>query len=144
MKEFENFINHLDFKISESKAKEQNALVFAFVGDAVFTLFVRSNITFTKACKAGQLHTLTSKIVRASAQAYFLEKLQGELKENESDVVRIARNMKTNNVAKNSNLEEYKKSTSFEALLGYLYLTNQTERLLEILNKCIELSGEIL
>ena len=59
------------------------------------------------------------------------------LDEAEMLIITTSRNAKTNNVAKNSNLEEYKKSTSFEALLGYLYLTGKNERLFEILNVCL-------
>ena len=116
--------------------KDRNSLVFAFVGDAVFSLFVRTFLADISTAKAGVLHTKASNFVRASYQKKLLEILEENLTELEHDICLNARNAKTNNVAKNSNLEEYKKSTSFEALLGYLYLTNQNQRLNQILEIC--------
>lgn len=123
-------------KITESEAKNHNALVFAFVGDAVFSLYVRNYFATNSTAKAGVLHSKTSSIVRAKTQANLLDLLMDNLTEQEKAVVHQARNVHTKNVAKNSNLEEYKKSTSFEAVLGYLYLTNNLVRLNEILKVC--------
>ena len=67
-----------------------------------------------------------------------LDKINGILTEEELDIVRRGRNTENHHVAKNSNLAEYAKSTAFEALIGYLYLTHKDERLDEILRKCIE------
>ena len=136
MEEFVNFINRNDFAITENESKTRNGLVFAFVGDAVFSLFVRTYLAGRSTAKAGMLHTLAVKFVRASYQSRLIDLLQEKLTEKEQQIILSARNQKTNNVAKNSNLVEYKKSTSFEALLGFLYLTNQNERLLEILGFC--------
>ena len=122
--------------VKEAKEEHRNSLVFAFVGDAIFTLFVRTHLAEISTAKAGVLHTNATRFVRASYQKMLLENLEEVLTQEEIAICLTARNQKTNNVAKNSNLEEYKKSTSFEALLGYLYLTNQNERLFEILNLC--------
>ena len=136
MKNFVEFINSNDNEISIENSKDRNSLVFAFVGDAVFSLFVRSYLADISTAKAGVLHTEASKFVRASYQKKLLDILENLLTDAEHSVVLTSRNAKTNNVAKNSNLEEYKKSTSFEALLGYLYLTGQNDRLYEILTIC--------
>ena len=138
MKEFKDFIEHGNIYVSSDDIKDKNSLVFAFVGDAVFSLFVRAELAEISTAKAGVLHIEASKFVRASYQKKLLEYLENILTEQEMAVVLSARNAKTNNVAKNSNLEEYKKSTSFEALLGYLYLTDNTTRLYEILDICLE------
>ena len=137
MKEFRDFIEHGNIHLSSQNMKDRNSLVFAFVGDAVFSLFVRAELAEISTAKAGVLHVEASKFVRASYQKYLLEKLEPMLDEAEMLIITTSRNAKTNNVAKNSNLEEYKKSTSFEALLGYLYLTGKNERLFEILNVCL-------
>ena len=133
---FEEFLSLNDMTISQSEALNHNVLVFAFVGDAVFTLFVRGFLASTSTKKAGILHTETSKYVKASYQAKLLDLLGSDLTEREAQLCKTARNIKTHNIAKNSNLEEYKKATSFESLLGYLYMTKQSTRLMEILNIC--------
>lgn len=144
MKNFIDFLNSNSDYLSNSEVKDRSSLVFAFVGDAVFTLFVRTYLAEISTAKAGTLHTETSKFVRASYQKKLLEMLENMLTDDEKAIVNMARNAKTNNVAKNSNLEEYKKSTSFEALLGYLYLKNSNQRLLEILEICKQKIGEEL
>ena len=124
------------YYMTNGESKDRSSLVFAFVGDAVFSLFVRTYLADISTAKAGVLHTETSKFVRASYQKKLLENLLETLNNDEILIINSARNAKTNNVAKNSNLEEYKKSTSFEALLGYLYLTHQNARLVELLDEC--------
>lgn len=125
--------------ISKSESKNYNSLVFAFVGDAVFSLYVRTYYVKKSTAKAGILHSKTSNVVRAKTQALLLDKLMGVLNEDEISIAHHARNIHTKNIAKNSNIEEYKKSTSFEAILGYLFITNQKERLNEILKMCEEI-----
>lgn len=136
MKEFENFVECNKNQLTVNQSKDRNSLVFAFVGDAVFSLFVRTYLASVSTAKAGVLHVSAVKFVRASYQKKLLEFLQQYLTEEEVEIVLLARNAKTNNIAKHSSLEEYKKSTSFEALVGYLYLTGQSNRLLQILDIC--------
>ena len=138
MEQFENFIVGNDDKISCGEAKDRNGLVFAFVGDAVYSLFVRGFLASQSTAKAGVLHGLATKFVRASFQCELLDILWECFDEQEKQVATNARNAKTNNIAKNSNLVEYKKSTAFEAILGHLYLTGKNERLLQVLELCKE------
>ena len=133
---FEDFLKENDMTITKTEALNHNVLVFAFVGDAVFTLYVRELLASSSTKKAGVLHTETSKFVKASFQAKLIESMCPILSENEQRICNTARNIKTHNIAKNSNLEEYKKATSFESLLGYLYMTKDNARLIEILNIC--------
>ena len=135
---FEEYIKNNTFGMTEAEALNHNVLVFAFVGDAVFTLYVRDFFASSSTKKAGELHTATSKIVKASFQAKLIDFLEQFLTEKEKQICKTARNSSTHNIAKNSNLEEYKKATSFESLIGYLYLTKQDERLKEILSICKE------
>lgn len=136
MAEFEDYISINKDTISVDGSKDRNSLVFAFVGDALFSLFVRTHLAKISTAKAGVLHTEATKFVRASYQKKLIDMLHDGLTEEELHIVTTSRNAKTNNIAKNSNLEEYKKSTSFEALLGYLYLTGQNQRLNQILDIC--------
>ena len=78
------------------------------------------------------------KKVKAKAQAEILYSIEDDLNEHEKEIVRRTRNTENHHVAKNSNVADYSQSTAFEALIGYLYLTKQDERLEEILNMCIE------
>ena len=136
MKEFNDFLTSNTQIITEGESKNRNGLVFAFLGDAVFGLYVRGLLASVSTAKAGVLHGLAIKFVRASFQCELLDKIFDNLTEREKQVATNARNAKTNNVAKNSNLVEYKKSTAFEAVLGYLYITNQNNRLMQVLDLC--------
>lgn len=114
-----------------------NSLNLAFLGDAVHTLFIRNKFV-NNVLSAGSLHRLCSSYCKASAQSQALKKIEDILTEEEKEVVRKARNAKTHDAPKNSSLVDYKRATSFEALIGYLYLNKQNERLEEILNKTLE------
>lgn len=128
-----NKINFDNIKISakqdEFEAGLNNSLNLAFVGDAVWTLFVRDYFINNTNYKNNFLHKLTTKFVKAGYQAKALEKLQDNLTEYEKDLARRARNTKMNTVSKNASLAEYKKATGFEAIIGYLYLTEKFDRI---------------
>lgn len=113
-------------------ADSLSSLALAFVGDAVFNLFVRTMLVGSGK-KVRDLHREAIKFVKASAQADILRKIDAYLTDAEKNIVRIARNAKVNTVPKNADIMDYHYSTGFEALLGYLYLTGQNERLNRIL-----------
>ena len=117
----------MEKEISILDAKNENPLSLAFVGDGVWTLFVRDYFCKKTDFKNSNLHRLTTKFVRASFQSLALDRLP--LNDEEKDISRRARNVHNNTTAKNASLAEYKRATSFEAVLGYLYLTGQYERL---------------
>lgn len=121
-------------QISIQKAKCMSPIVLAFVGDAVYSLYVREKLAFNTDFKSGVLNVKASEIVRASAQAKFIDAIYPLLTEEEADVYRRARNTKKGTRAKSSTVAEYNKSTGFEALVGYLYITGQTDRLNVLLN----------
>jgi len=113
-------------------------LVWAYVGDSVYEMFIRTNLVNTSNAKPHKLHLESIKFVKAKAQAETLEKISENLTEKEKEIVRRGRNTENHHVAKNSSVADYAKATAFEALLGYLYLTFQDERLSEILDMCIK------
>ena len=115
--------------VSVSKAKNMNPLVLAFVGDAVYTLYIRGMLALSSDKKVGELNKLSAQLVRASAQAGFSDELTEEFTEEERSVFMRARNTKKGTRAKHSTVSDYNKSTGFEAVVGFLYLTGQTERL---------------
>lgn len=115
--------------IDEFEARQYNPLVLAFVGDSVHHLIVRSRLACNTTAKTGQLHILASKEVKASTQADMIDRIMDELTDDELSVYKRARNSKMNTMAKHATCGEYKKASGFEALIGYLYLTAQHERL---------------
>ena len=120
--------------ISKQKASTISAVVLAFVGDAVFTLYVREKLSLLTDKKSGQLNTQASKIVCATAQAKEAEKILPLLTEEELLVYKRCRNAKKNTRSKSATVADYNNSTGFEGLIGYLYLIGETERLLYLLS----------
>lgn len=117
------------------KVRNLNPIVLAFVGDAVYSLFVREKLTYFSDCKTGELNKLAVKEVNATAQAEFVNEILHLLNEEELGVFKRARNAKKTTRAKSASIAEYNSSTGFEAVLGYLYLTGNLERLNYLLNK---------
>lgn len=108
-------------------------LVWAYIGDVIYETFIRVHLVNHSNAKPHKLHTESIKYVKAKAQADILKKLQDSLTEKEQEIVKRGRNVQNHHVAKNANVADYAMSTAFEALIGYLYLTKQDERLKEIL-----------
>ena len=119
-------------------AKMLSPLVWAYVGDSVYEMFIRTNLINNSNAKPHKLHVESIKFVKAKAQADTLKKISENLTDEEKDIVRRGRNTENHHVAKNANVADYSQATAFEALLGYLYLTRQDERLAQILNMCID------
>lgn len=113
-------------------------LALAFIGDAIHTAFVREKVLRTKINKLQNYHNNAKKFCNAKKQMETLEKISNSLSEEESNIVRKARNAHSKHGAKNFDEETYKKATAFEALVGFLYLKKQTERLNEILEISME------
>ena len=109
-----------------------NPLVLAYIGDAVFEVYVRMHIAKQGAIKPNALHKASINFVCAKAQANILEKIENELTEDELNIVRRGRNANSNTIPKNASVADYKKATAFEALIGYLFLKNDISRLEEI------------
>lgn len=109
-----------------------NPVVLAFVGDAVYTLLVRERLALSLKYKTGELDRRTAQIVSAHGQSEVLNKILPLMTEEEEEIFKRGRNAKKPTKSKNASVGEYVRSTGFEALLGYLYLTGQMERLEEL------------
>lgn len=120
--------------ISKEKAKQMNAITLAFVGDAVFSLFVRVKNSLETDLKSGKLNEKTSSRVCAVAQAEVADALFPYLTEEETEIFKRGRNAKKPSKSKHSTVVQYNKSTGLEALIGYLYLTGDKVRLEYVLN----------
>ena len=121
----------------EKRINELSPLTWAYIGDAVYELYVREHLVNTTKLKPNKLHIESIKYVKASAQANILKMLEEDLTEREKEIVKRARNTKNHHLPKNAEVNDYMYSTAFEGLIGYLYMTKQEERLNEILSKCI-------
>jgi ribonuclease-3 family protein len=109
-------------------------LVLAYVGDAFYTLYVRTKLLGYEQNRVRVLHTFDAKIVSASLQAFALRSIENELSDTEAGIVRRGRNAKST-PTKSASVSEYRYSTGLEALMGYLFLSQQHERLNEIAEK---------
>ena len=118
--------------LSEQEARKTNSQKLAFIGDAVYSLYVRNKIVLNNNCKTNELHRLTSEIVKAGGQSEFVDNILNKLSEQEMEVYKRARNYKTSNIAKNAKVTDYKRATGLEALIGYLYLYGNLERINQI------------
>lgn len=128
----EDFIN---IERDEKEVNLMSPLTWAYVGDCVFELYIRTELINKTNLKPHKLHIESIKYVKAKAQADLLKKIMEQLTEEEKDIVRRGRNTENHHLPKNSNIQEYMYSTAFEALIGYLYLTKRYQRLKEILKK---------
>lgn len=117
---------------SEVDIHEMSPLALAFVGDAVLELLVRSKLVGTTRLQPNRLHTVATHYVSAHAQSRELEILEPLLTEAEASVLRRGKNASKASVAKHATVQEYRASTGFECLLGWLYLQGRNDRIQEL------------
>lgn len=117
-----------DFLAPEG-ARNLNPVVLAFVGDAVYSLYVREKLVHETDYKTGTLQKLSSQKVSARGQSELAEKILPLLTEEEAEIYRRGRNAHKSTRSKNASVGEYNRSTGFEALLGFLYLTGRFDRI---------------
>ena len=115
---------------TEDEARGQNPLVLAYIGDCVYELFIRSRILHRNE-KVARLHRASAKRAKASAQSALAEELKDFFTEEEAVVYRRGRNAHSKTTAKNASVADYRRATGFECLIGYLYSSGNTARLLE-------------
>lgn len=123
--------------IADSKVRNLSPLSLAFVGDGVLEIYVRGWLIRNIGGKAGRLHSLTIKFVKASEQAKSLKAIMDILDDNEIWYVKRGRNT-ASAVPKNSKVADYRMATGLETLLGYLYLSGKRERLDELISVIIK------
>lgn len=129
-------IELINRKKEENEVNMLSPLTWAYVGDSVYELYIRTNLVNKTKLKPHKLHLESIKYVKAKAQAELLKKIDEILTDEEKDIVRRARNAENHHLPKNADPADYMYSTAFEGLIGYLYLTKKDERLSEILKLC--------
>lgn len=123
---------------SEAEINTMSPLSWAYVGDCVYELYIRMKLINNTKLKPHGLHLESIKYVKAKAQAEILKNLETELTEKELEIVKRGRNAENHHLPKNATVQEYMYSTAFEALIGYLYLTKQDERLISLLDLAMQ------
>ncbi|HEY8365092.1 MAG TPA: ribonuclease III domain-containing protein [Haloplasmataceae bacterium] len=118
-----------------------NGLTLAYIGDSYYELKIREYLIESGYTKVNELHKLAIKYVRAASQARLIDELlaQNYLTDVEKEMVKRGRNAKINHTRQNVDILTYKHSTSFETLIGYLYLSGQNQRLDEIVRLSIKI-----
>lgn len=124
-----------EFGVGDVDIRSYSPLTLAYIGDGVFDLIIRSVVVGRGNTSANRLHQRTSRIVKAQTQAQIIAYLEPKLTQEEADIYRRGRNAKSPTMAKNATVADYRKATGLEALVGYLYLTDRFERLVELV-KC--------
>ena len=121
----------------EQEINQLSPLTWAYVGDCVFELYIRTKLVNETKLKPHELHIKAISYVKAKSQAEMLLKIHDSLTEEEQDIVRRGRNAENHHLPKNANVQDYMYSTAFEALIGYLYLCKKENRVKEIIEMAI-------
>ena len=119
--------------LAKIQAAQLNPVALAFVGDTVYSLYVRERLALSGCGKVSQLQKVAAQVVSAKGQSEFLDKLLPNFTEEEAEIFRRGKNAKKATKSKSASSLEYNRSTGLEAVLGYLYLTGNEERIRELL-----------
>lgn len=129
------------FDIESKDIRTYSPLTLAYIGDAVFDVVIRSILVNKGNTPVNNLHVRASQIVKATTQAQMVMGIMDELTETEADWYRRGRNSKPHTKAKNASTMDYLEATGFEAVIGYLYLTGDMDRICELVKRGIECLG---
>ena len=130
------------FGLEKVELRTYSPLALAFIGDSLYDVVVKTVIVERGNCQVNKLQNRTAQIVKAVTQAKLYDYLKdGHISEEEEAVMRRGRNEKPYTKAKNASYGEYCKATGLEALVGYLFLKNETQRLVELIKLGIEKAG---
>lgn len=135
MEESISLLNRIkkSFGLEEVDIRAYSPLTLAYIGDGIFELIIRTVVVERGNRPANRLHQKTISIVKAKTQSDMAEALQPDFTEEELSIYKRGRNAKPYTSAKNASLNDYRKATGLEAVMGYLYLTDREERMLELI-----------
>ena len=144
MEESLNFSNlKKNLQIEDKDIRTFSPLSLAYIGDTIFDLLIRSVVLANGNTPVSKMHKACSEIVCATSQAAIIDAIFDELTEEEKEVVTRGRNAKSKTTAKNASVLDYRKATSLEALLGYLYMEEKVDRLYELTTLGLKKTGRI-
>ncbi|MCT4632084.1 MAG: Mini-ribonuclease 3 [Firmicutes bacterium] len=141
----EKFLELLDIEtMSEEQVKLISPLKLAYIGDAVYEVYIRSYVVNKIKTNVNSMNKMAVKYVKAEAQAKVARGLKDLVSEKEWTILKRGRNQKSATVAKNASIGDYRYATGFEALIGYLYLSGNNDRIREIIKYSIDvLEGKV-
>lgn len=126
------------FQIEKKDIRSYSPLALAYIGDGIYELVIRTMMVRQGNRQVQKLHRDTSRLVKAQAQSEMMETLLPLLSKEEADIYRRGRNAKSFTTAKNASVNDYRRATGFEALMGYLYLQGEMERLMDLVKAAAE------
>ena len=127
-----------EFAMEEVDIRTYSPLVLAYIGDGIYELVIRSLLVGQGNTQANKLHKKASTLVNAAVQSAMMERTKEELTEEELHVFKRGRNANSATMAKHATMADYRRATGFEALMGYLYLSGNMERLMELVKRGLE------
>ena len=130
-------------QLQSMDARSYSPLALAYIGDAVYELVIRTRVISHGSVQVNKMHKKSADLVKAQTQAELYKVLEEELTEEELSVYKRGRNAKSVTVAKHAAMIDYRMATGFEALIGYLYLSEQYERLIELVSHGLTKIGEL-
>lgn len=138
MKEVSNIFREVNPNITDDDMRRFTPVQLAYIGDAVYELSVRTYL-LNRSYSVNQLHNMATKFVQAKAQSDLVHKMEDFFTEKENRIIKRGRNSKSHSIPKNADLMDYKYSTGFESLIGYLYLMNDDKRIKEIFDEIVRI-----
>ena len=123
------------FHLEDQDIRSYSPLTLAYIGDGVYELIIRTILVKKGNCPVNRLHKKASSLVKAAAQSAIIEKIEEELTQEEHDIYRRGRNAHSPTMAKHATMADYRRATGFEALMGYLYLKEDYERMITLVRK---------
>lgn len=129
------------FALPQTDIKTYSPLTLAYIGDGIYDLIIRTMLVEKGNSQVNKLHQKASSLVKATAQKDILHTIQEELTEEELGVFKRGRNAKSVTTAKNASVTDYRIATGFEAMIGYLYMTEQMERILYLVKEGLTKTG---
>lgn len=130
-------------RLKDQDVRSYSPLALAYIGDAAYELVIRTKVMNHGSMQVNKMHKKSADLVKAQTQANLFKVLEEELTQEELSVYKRGRNAKSVTVAKHAAMIDYRMATGFEALVGYLYLTGQYERMIELVSHGLEKIGEL-
>lgn len=126
------------FQLEDPDIRTYSPLTLAYIGDGIYELYIRTILIKQGNCQANKLHKRASRLVKAPAQSAMIAVLEPLFTPEEEAVYKRGRNAKSYTTAKNATTGEYRRATGFEAVMGYLYLTGQYYRMIDLIKIGLE------
>lgn len=135
----EKIIHLLKSPWREQEVRRLNPLILAYIGDAIYEIYIRKYLISTQKTLVNQLHKSAIQFVKAESQSFIIHHIIGDLTQEEQIILKRGRNSKSQTIPKHADVSDYRYATGFEALIGYLYLVGEEKRLVDLIAKSIEL-----